>query len=94
MIKLKIKGMTCASCVTRIERALKKLPGVLDASVNLATEKAKVDFEPGKTGVPVIKAAIRKLGYEPLELAAPSKNESATGESEESHLQRDLLFEQ
>jgi len=41
-VSLPIEGMTCASCVGRVERALKIVPGVLDASVNLATERADV----------------------------------------------------
>ena len=40
-----IGGMTCASCVARVERALKKVPGVTEATVNLATESARVTFD-------------------------------------------------
>lgn len=43
-IDLPVQGMTCASCVGRVERALKKLPGVQEAVVNLATEKASIRF--------------------------------------------------
>ncbi len=43
---LAIVGMTCASCVSRVERALKKRPGVVDAEVNLATERATVTYAP------------------------------------------------
>ena len=39
---LQVEGMTCASCVGRVERALRKVPGVQDASVNLATESARI----------------------------------------------------
>ena len=42
---LKIKGMHCASCATLIERKLKKVPGIINANVNYATEKASVEFE-------------------------------------------------
>src|SRR5690606_31499926 len=41
---LKIEGMSCASCVARVERALRRLPGILDATVNLATERARVRY--------------------------------------------------
>jgi P-type Cu+ transporter len=61
-IDLKVEGMTCASCVARVEKALRKVPGVVDASVNLATETATV-----RAGAPVAEAAIaaiRKAGYE------------------------------
>ena len=46
---LDIDGMTCASCVARIEKALNRIPGVEAASVNLATEQAKVRLEPGSS---------------------------------------------
>ncbi|MGZ6378425.1 MAG: cation transporter, partial [Candidatus Limnocylindrales bacterium] len=49
-IVLPIEGMTCASCVSRIERFLGKTEGVLEASVNLATERATVLVDPGLAG--------------------------------------------
>ena len=45
-LDLGISGMTCASCVGRVERALRKVPGVQEASVNLATESARIAFVP------------------------------------------------
>jgi P-type Cu+ transporter len=73
-LDLGIGGMTCASCVTRVERALKKLPGVQAATVNLATESARVQWRP-VAGVPAdaaepsmaarIQRAVRDAGYEP-----------------------------
>ncbi|MCO5148077.1 MAG: heavy-metal-associated domain-containing protein, partial [Aquamicrobium sp.] len=48
-IQLQVKGMTCASCVGRVERALRKLPGVVEASVNLATEIASVHADASVT---------------------------------------------
>jgi len=67
-LQLDIRGMTCASCVARVEKALRAVPGVEDASVNLATEKASVRA----TGVDasVLVAAIDKAGYEALVLDA------------------------
>lgn len=59
-----IKGMTCASCVNRIEKALKKDERILEASVNLATEKASVKFDPVKIGTDDIIALITRAGYE------------------------------
>ena len=61
-VALQIEGMTCASCVSRVEKALLKVPGVASASVNLATEKATVR---ALTSVPpaALKAAIEKVGY-------------------------------
>ena len=59
---LPIEGMTCASCVARVERALQKLPGVADASVNLATEAASIRSAPG-VGLADFRAVIEKAGY-------------------------------
>ncbi|WP_151448245.1 heavy metal translocating P-type ATPase [Lacisediminimonas profundi] len=59
---LAIDGMTCASCVGRVEKALKAVPGVLDASVNLATEKALVRMASGTSPAALV-AAVEKAGY-------------------------------
>jgi len=56
-----ISGMTCASCVARVEKAIRAVPGVLDASVNLATERASVR---GAVAPEAVVAAVRKAGYE------------------------------
>jgi Cu+-exporting ATPase len=61
-IELQIAGMTCASCVARVEKALKKVPGVVSASVNLATERASVDALPA-VAVAALEAAVAKAGY-------------------------------
>ncbi|MDY6852370.1 MAG: heavy metal translocating P-type ATPase, partial [Thermodesulfobacteriota bacterium] len=61
---LGIGGMTCASCVTRVEKALAGLPGVKRAGVNLATEKATVIYDPGLTGLDDFKTALKDAGYE------------------------------
>ena len=63
---IKIGGMTCAACAQRIEKMLNKEPGVAQASVNLATEKATVEFDPQLIGVPAIRQTIEKLGYQAL----------------------------
>ncbi|MFZ5548734.1 MAG: heavy metal translocating P-type ATPase [Pseudomonadota bacterium] len=65
---LQVEGMTCASCVARVEKALKKVPGVIEASVNLATEKASVK---ALSTVPVaaLKSAIEHAGYAVRETA-------------------------
>src|SRR3989344_7845254 len=62
--EIKIKGMHCASCVLKIERALKKVKGVKEANVNLATEKAVVEYDGIKEDT--LFKAIRDVGYEPL----------------------------
>ncbi len=62
-LDLAIRGMTCASCVGRVEKALAKVPGVLSASVNLATERAHVVAVAG-TGIDSLRAAVDAAGYE------------------------------
>jgi P-type Cu+ transporter len=64
-----IGGMTCASCVTRVERALKKVPGVHDATVNLATESARISFDASEQMEGRLRRAVRDAGYEPLTAA-------------------------
>ena len=65
-IDIGIGGMTCASCVARVEKALKKVPGVRDATVNLATESARVVFEPSDQMEARLRRAVRDAGYEPV----------------------------
>ncbi len=62
-IRLQVKGMTCASCVGRVERALGKLPGVVEASVNPATETASVRADRSVTAA-ALAQAVEKAGYE------------------------------
>lgn len=65
-VDLGIHGMTCASCVGRAERALKKVPGVQEVSVNLATESARVLVVPSDQIEARLKRAVRDAGYEPV----------------------------
>lgn len=62
-IQLQIEGMSCASCVTRVEKALKSLPGIVDAQVNLATEKADVTFLDPQQDIAAMLQALSKAGY-------------------------------
>ena len=64
-LDLGIGGMTCASCVARVEKALKKVPGVQNANVNLATESARVTYAGGEDMAPALRRAVRDAGYEP-----------------------------
>ena len=63
-LDLPITGMTCASCVGRVERALLAVPGVRSAEVNLATERARVGVLSGTAGLGELIAAVRRAGYE------------------------------
>lgn len=80
--ELGVRGMTCASCVRRVEKAINRLPGVLGASVNLATEKASLRFLPEVTTLAAIQQAIREAGYEPVE----ESRENAETEGQDSEL--------
>jgi Cu+-exporting ATPase len=77
-VSLAVQGMTCASCVQRVEKALTRVPGVLSASVNLATERADVVRHHGQAPAPALVAALDKAGYAgheavPAETAAPPR---------------------
>jgi len=62
-VELDITGMTCAACSTRIEKGLNKMDGVSKSSVNLALEKATVEYDASKTSISEIMAKVEKLGY-------------------------------
>ena len=63
-VTLELGGMTCASCVNRIERKLKKVAGVEDANVNLATERGTVSFDPTQTNVAGLIKTVEDAGYQ------------------------------
>jgi len=67
-----LKGMTCAACVAANERAVGKIKGIAKVSVNLATERMDVDFDPSETSVDQIETAVKKAGYEAELLEKPA----------------------
>jgi P-type Cu+ transporter len=67
-----IEGMTCASCVRRVEKGLEKVPGVTAASVNLATERATVAYDPAVADLAALRAAVERAGYRAGEEASPA----------------------
>ena len=75
---LPILGMTCASCVSRVERALRRPAGVVTASVNLATEKATVTYVPGQASHEDLVNAVKAAGYEVIEPQADAGADNAT----------------
>jgi Cu+-exporting ATPase len=81
-VALSITGMTCAACAGRVEKSLKKVPGVSDAAVNLATEVATVRFGAGTVDAAALVAAVEKAGYGAAlrdENAKPSAQEGRRG---------------
>jgi len=93
--ELAVEGMTCASCVGSVERALKRVPGVLDATVNLATERARVRHLAGGVSPAQLEAAIRQAGYEVRRVAAEDGSVDRDAERRERELgslRRSLLI--
>jgi Cu+-exporting ATPase len=90
MISFPVEGMTCASCVNRITRYLKKVDGVENAAVNLATESATVRFDRARTDLPALVAAVEAAGY----LARVDRiaaQEQATGDQGPTFAERHLV---
>ncbi len=101
-VSLPVEGMTCASCVARIEKALKKVDGVAEANVNLATEKVTLSFDEQKTDLHKLATVVEEAGYK-LILPAVAKETSGIFENSDiygnSHqekayrqLKRDFIF--
>lgn len=97
-LELGVLGMTCAACVRRVERAVKAVPGVRDAQVNLVTHRATVAFEPGTASEDAVAAAIARAGYDPVpmrevvdESAERAAVMAAAEEREQRTLRRDFV---
>ncbi len=94
--ELAVSGMTCASCVGRVERVLKKQPGVLTADVNLATERANVSYLSGAVTPDALAQAVTRAGYEthPYESSDPMAHRHGGYHHDENAkiLQRDLII--
>jgi Cu+-exporting ATPase len=82
-VDLQVQGISCASCVMKIETALRELAGIVDASVNLATGRVKVDYLSPTVGLPEIRRTIESVGYKVLDLP-----EGAAGADAETLLRR------
>ncbi len=75
---LALEGMTCASCAMRIEKGLKKVPGVLDAQVNLATELGLVTYDPTQTGLEQLVQKVEAVGYKATPVAQPARTQASS----------------
>ena len=82
-IQLNVKGMHCASCVLKVEKAIKKVQNVKEANVNLATEKATVNYE-GGIDLNQIKKEVQKTGYD-IELPEKDKMQDLQNFNERSY---------
>src|SRR5258706_7636053 len=93
-INLAITGMTCANCVTTIEKGLKKLEGVVDATVNLGTERAHVTVVPRQLTRRDLVKQVEKIGYGVVEQATEDLSEDAerAARTAEVHRQQHLLL--
>ncbi|WP_286719133.1 heavy metal translocating P-type ATPase [Thalassolituus sp. UBA2009] len=88
--QLSVIGMSCASCVGKVEKALLGLPGVLSAQVNLAAETATVEVLAGNLDAAALIKAVRTTGYDATPLAAERDDDNARREQEQQQLQRDF----
>jgi Cu+-exporting ATPase len=87
-VRFAVQGMTCAACVGRVERALKKQPGVEAATVNLATEQAVVTFDPVTGDVGAIMDAVYDAGYKAVNLDDDADGRGDARSREQLELQR------
>ena len=93
-LSVPVVGMTCASCVNRIERYLSRADGVAEANVNLATERATVRFDPALIDRTGIVAAIEAAGYEVgRDAAGDEATDVDAAEVEREAERRELLFQ-
>jgi Cu+-exporting ATPase len=79
-VELRVSGMSCASCVGKIERTLRELPGVVEAAANLASGKVQVDFLSTRVGVREIRGAVESAGYAVLDLPPGAEGQDAEKE--------------
>jgi len=95
MVELGIRGMTCAACVRRVEKAILEVSGVAQAQVNLASETAQIHFQPeagdqaeNRTGrVAAVREAVREAGYEAFPLA---ENQTAQADAQRAEMEQRL----
>ncbi|MDQ7015301.1 MAG: heavy metal translocating P-type ATPase [Gammaproteobacteria bacterium] len=91
-IRFAIEGMTCAACSGRIERVLNKLPGVINAQVNLSTAQASIDYLPETVSPAQLYARINKLGFQAIEAEQENSATESLQEREQNNLKQRLRF--
>lgn len=95
-LRLKLGGMGCAACASRIDRAIQNLPGVVTCHVNFAAEQATVEYNPEQTRVEIIQQGVTDLGYSALPIAETilpdDDNEKVTRSNEQDRLNSKLIL--
>jgi Cu+-exporting ATPase len=92
-LTLKLRGMSCASCASSIEQAIKSVPGIIECSVNFGMEQASIKYDSKQTNLATIQSAVDAAGYEALplqEMATEDDAEKADRKSASQKLQRKL----
>jgi Cu+-exporting ATPase len=84
--ELPITGMTCANCAATVERALRRVPGVLDATVNLATERAQVEYLPGAASIAAMVGAVEAAGYGVIQAATAEEAEDVEQKARQAEI--------
>lgn len=87
-----VVGMTCATCAQKVEKGLLKLPGVLSATVNLATEQAMVQYIPGVVDPSVMEQKVKSIGYQLLQLDETNKDAEGEARKRETRVQLRRLW--
>ena len=90
-VMLPVEGMTCASCVARVEKTLTRVDGVRQAAVNLASERVTFSFDAGKTNLTALAVAVEEAGYKllvPESLSALNTSFTTEGASQDNHQER------
>ena len=94
VMRVQIKGMTCASCVIRIEEALRATPGVMSAHANLGSEEAVVRYVPARTDVEAVRKAVASAGYAVADAPPSVSSPAVDRESEERDREYRTLMRQ
>ena len=87
----KIGGMMCAACAANVERALNKTHGVLEAQVNIATERATIDYDPNEVSKEQLAQAVKAAGYEMIDRAKAAELERISKEKEIRRKKRQMI---
>jgi Cu+-exporting ATPase len=85
-VELPITGMTCTNCAATVERALNKVPGVVRANVNFATERASVEYIPGVASVAAMIRAVEEAGYGVVQAAAREQLEDVEAQARQAEI--------